>query len=723
MQSADSNEPLANSQGAGWEVAVSSVALGLTSLVTQVIVLREFLCVFYGNELVIGILLSNWMLLTGIGSFVGRRLTRFTSSTACLIPLLVLLGTIPLLTVILLRILRNVVFPAGSMIGIIPIIGTSFVLLIPYCVLSGMSFTVLASLASGNGQNKVSGVYVREAIGSVVGGILFTLVLMLFLNAVQCLTAVMAIDLAASLALSRGRPNVSVFVWILCVALLVPALVIDIDRETKTFLFPDQQLLSSKDTPFGNLSVTEQSGQLNFYENNSLLSSTNDATSREEAVHYAMIQHPNPKSVLLISGGLSGATGEILKYNLNRVTYVEVNPDIIDLANRYTIRDGRIITVNEDAPHFLRVDRECYDVVLLNTPEPTTMQANRYCTTEFFARVKQRMNPGAILSIGLLPATDYQSNEARRINSTMFNTLKLSFSEVLIVPGLRSYFLASDSKLGISIGKLVDLRGLNNTYVNRYYLDDDDLSRRSALIRGSLIDDAPVNMDFEPVAYYHQIEHWLSYFRSGIWIVGILVAVLLLLVARRWNAISVGVFTGGFAASSIEVVLLLAFQVLYGYVYLVLGIIVTIFMAGMACGGHFGPRLFPSPTKGTYAVAQTAIAMLCFVLPLALLWMRNNQDIPVVVQSTIFLLTFVLAALVGLEFGVAARLRTGSVQAVASELYGVDLIGSALGALLVGIYLIPAFGFFATSVIAGLLSIMSAAILFAPRMGLVVRAA
>ena len=52
MQNADSNEPLAKSQGIGWEVTLSSVALGLTSLVTQVVLLREFLSVFYGNELV-----------------------------------------------------------------------------------------------------------------------------------------------------------------------------------------------------------------------------------------------------------------------------------------------------------------------------------------------------------------------------------------------------------------------------------------------------------------------------------------------------------------------------------------------------------------------------------------------------------------------------------------------------------------------------------------------
>ncbi len=48
------------------------LSLGFTSTITQIILLREFLSVFYGNELVIGIILGNWMIITGIGSYLGK---------------------------------------------------------------------------------------------------------------------------------------------------------------------------------------------------------------------------------------------------------------------------------------------------------------------------------------------------------------------------------------------------------------------------------------------------------------------------------------------------------------------------------------------------------------------------------------------------------------------------------------------------------------------------
>jgi hypothetical protein len=44
------------------------IVLGFTTILSQLIVIREFLNVFQGNELIIGMILSIWMLLTAAGS-------------------------------------------------------------------------------------------------------------------------------------------------------------------------------------------------------------------------------------------------------------------------------------------------------------------------------------------------------------------------------------------------------------------------------------------------------------------------------------------------------------------------------------------------------------------------------------------------------------------------------------------------------------------------------
>ena len=50
---------------------------GFSGLVAQILLLRELLIVFSGNELSIGIILANWLVLGAFGSYViGRRAER-----------------------------------------------------------------------------------------------------------------------------------------------------------------------------------------------------------------------------------------------------------------------------------------------------------------------------------------------------------------------------------------------------------------------------------------------------------------------------------------------------------------------------------------------------------------------------------------------------------------------------------------------------------------------
>jgi len=56
--------------------------LGLITISTQIVLLREFLSIFYGNELVVGMILTNWMLLTGLGAYIGRISEKYIRSIA-----------------------------------------------------------------------------------------------------------------------------------------------------------------------------------------------------------------------------------------------------------------------------------------------------------------------------------------------------------------------------------------------------------------------------------------------------------------------------------------------------------------------------------------------------------------------------------------------------------------------------------------------------------------
>ena len=113
---------------------LSAFLLGSTSIIAQVILLREFLAVFSGNELVIGLVLANWMILTGLGAYLGKFPLRIKRIFPAIILGLLLLSVLPFITTFLINFLKNRVFPIGAQIGVFDIFFASFLLLVPFCL-------------------------------------------------------------------------------------------------------------------------------------------------------------------------------------------------------------------------------------------------------------------------------------------------------------------------------------------------------------------------------------------------------------------------------------------------------------------------------------------------------------------------------------------------------------------------------------------------------------
>ena len=58
-------------------VRIAILTMGFSGLVAVVLLLREFLIVFSGNEFSMGIILANWLILEAFGSFfLGRKVEK-----------------------------------------------------------------------------------------------------------------------------------------------------------------------------------------------------------------------------------------------------------------------------------------------------------------------------------------------------------------------------------------------------------------------------------------------------------------------------------------------------------------------------------------------------------------------------------------------------------------------------------------------------------------------
>ena len=707
--------------------------LGMVSMSTQVIMIREALAIFHGNELIIGLFLGMWMLLTATGSNVAVQSSKFKVQSF----LLLLFFLLPLVTLFLFIILRYAIVPYGVMPGPGQTALVFFLALAPFCLVSGMLFPIqVQSLSDLSGKNRLHEGYALDSAGSILGGILFSLVFIFTLPPYESLILLSTFCLIILFILFIIFKKIILAISAMVIGLLIfimptkPEIVRYLDQKQ----FNKQDVIEIKLSPYGMLAVSKMGEELMIYENGVPLNLGDDPFNREEAVHYAMLLHPSPKKILMISGGTSGIIDEILKYPIDKVDYVESDPWLLRLLDKYQPlpTDGRINYIFKDPRIFLSRSTEKYDVILINTPEPNSAELNRFYTVEFYNLLKGKLNPGGILSLSFPSAGNYMSETSRQVHSVTFNSLKSEFDNIRIIPGWRDYFLASDSTLDRSIFKNYPGIGFTNLYVDPSYVTENLLKMRSELIMRDILPDAPVNSDLKPLVFSLFLKQWLEHFKIREWVLPLILILALILSLIFLGPLNLGLFTGGFTASGLEFLLLIWFQVIYGHVYQMTGVIFAAFMAGLVIGslvlgnGYWvmgnrywvmGIKKMDYTYKG-FLIIQGVFALFSALIALLILLFSSYPFLPFLSSTPpglnaslppsllimlIFILVLITGMLMGLQFAYNARLRKENIQKSAGESFSADLLGSAIGVVLVSVYVVPLLGLPVTAIsLAGL---------------------
>jgi len=709
--------------------------LGFFSMGTQVYLMREFLTVFYGNELILGVVLALWMFLTGSGAFFSRFFYRKGFRKEHILGFMIALSLLPAPMLVSLDVLKLWLFPYGSTVNLWDVVRIAGLLQLPFCFMNGFLFSALSVLLSQVGEATVplehdldrvsvptgakrylASAYSIESYGSMVSGALINFLFLWMFGAWQgviVLTSVFTVLVLvyAYVVTIRRRFYILLFFYLIFTGFLYG---FDFQDFSGKIRFPGQKILVNQETPYGAVVITENANQLNFYGSGILMCSTGNEISNEEKVHFPMIQHPSPQKVLLVSGGFSGTLTELLKYRPMRIDYVEMNPSLIRIAKQFTrqLNDTSIHAYTMDPRRFIRTTNTSYDVAIIDLPEPSTLQVNRFYTHEFFSLLKTRLNPGAVVSLGLPSSGDYISRQAGQFNSSIFNTLKRSFIQVLPIAVDRNFFLASDSALQIGIPEMVIKKGIETVYVNPYYLDTSLLKDRSDNVIRNLSGHVPVNRDFTPIAMLYQQVWWMPVFSVKPWTLVLILLLFGTMAILALHPVNAGLLAGGFTLASVEVILILALQILYGYVYQMIGIIFMLFMLGLAIGAKFSTLVSRGRALWYYLLLQVLLAVYAPIVALLIVWLHKAQVTGIAVQALLAFLSLDISVMVGMEYGLANRLsKTGPKPAVALN-YSADLFGSALGAFLVTVFLFPLLGLIWTGMVLSLLNIFSALYLF-----------
>ncbi len=719
-------------------IAPGAVVIGAVGIAAQVVLIRELLVVFQGNELVIGILLANWLITEAIGALMGARIARSKAPLIWYFWLLILSAIAIPLVIYAGRAAGIVIgIPQGAAWGFAEMLLVSLVLFAPISLPHGALFSLSCRLyPERNSESGATHIYVLETLGTLLGALFFTLLLLLQVN-VMIIALYLALTLLA-LALFTAplalRPPVQyaaatvLLVGLIAGLWLGPAL----DRSSLQLRF-EETVVFSQNSLHGNLVVTRAAEQTTFFYDGRFLASAPlpDVVLAEEKAHFPLLAHQNPENVLLLSGGLGGIVGEILKHPVKNLDYVELDPLIWQAGKKFVpgwedlLQKEPVRTLTGDGRLLLQRDLGDYDVIILGPLDPTTLHLNRLFSRQFFELVRDNLRPGGIFAFSVPGSLVYPGPELLELSRVLNHTAKEVFTQVFLIPGDRNLFLAFNGEAAgitaqIASTRLAE-RQIQALAVTPMYLDY-RLDERRLAWAAELVSPAPAlgrNTDFRPVAVYHMLAYWGAMFSPSVQAVfntikqlptGLLLlilplmgALLLFWLARKKSGLpGVALYaTGstGLAGMCAELYLLLTLQIMYGHIYLQMSLLLALFMAGGAAGGMLAQKWLKKGVSPLYVLVKTERTMLFVFLALLLISFLPFQYLGPAWTLIIFMFFSLLTgSLVGLTFPAAVHLQPEG-KKTAGVLYAADLLGGWLGGLVAALFLMPLLGLRETLVV------------------------
>ncbi len=748
-------------------VAIAVVVMGLSGLVAEILLLRELLIVFSGNELSIGIILANWLVLEALGCFLSGRMVERSEHKLETFALITILFSLSLpLAVFLIRILRGLIgVSVGESVGLLPVSYGSLLVLLPVSMLHGALFTLscrIYAIFSGQAASSAGRVYVLETVGTIIGGIACTYVLVPHLNAFQAVIGLAVLNFIVCAVLvaphwKTGRFGGTVLVVLSVLICFSGYLVLagQVDRLHHRSIqaqWKNLNVVHYENSQYGNICVVENEGQYIYFLDGlpAVLTPIPDIPFVEEFVHLPLLAHPEPTQILILSGGVGGVINEALKHpSIQTVEYAELDPLILSLFRDFPtplteteLSDERVRVRHVDGRLLLRTTLSKYDLIFVGIMEPSSLQTNRFFTHEFFSLAQSRLNEGGILVLGAPGSLTFLTEGLRDLNSCVFHTLSGVFSHVRVIPGDgRNLFLSSDSPEISTVDR--------SRIVER--LDDRDIAADGAVpwhiekklhqgwqnwftdvLEGS---SQEINRDFRPLGLFYTVSHWNALFtpsfgwlfrqfeRIDLRMIFLLFVLFLFLYSllRSRNAdflpvsIPLSIVTTGFAGMIFDLTVIFAFQSVYGYVFSWIGLLVASFMAGAACGASLMTAAVERARNGMRLFRGIELGIIGFSILLPLVFLAvsasgGGQSALALLRILFLVLSFMSGLLIGSQFPLANKLylqRTESVSRTAGLLYASDLLGGWVGGTVGAVVLLPVLGLTGTCITVGLLKLAS----------------
>lgn len=317
-------------------------------------------------------------------------------------------------------------------------------------LLIGMEIPLVTRVNEENEElrTNIAGVMENDYYGSLLGGIFFVFVGLPYLGLTYTPFILGAINLSVACFLFWNTRRAIVDFQRKLFAVLLPTLFLFIGflafNAEQIVLHGEQKrfgdkVVFSKQTRFQKINITQYKDHYWLYLNASKQLCTFDEwLYHEPLVHPAMQLSKNPKQVLLLGAGDGCAIREVLKYpQVEQITLVDIDPEMTEIGKSHPIfaqlNDSayyhpKVTVVNQDAFQYLEQTKQFYDVMILDFPDPKSIDLNRVYTKEFYALCYKNLRAQGILVTQAV--SPYYTTQAYRsiektVGAASFYTLPL----------------------------------------------------------------------------------------------------------------------------------------------------------------------------------------------------------------------------------------------------------------------------------------------------------
>ncbi len=492
---------------------VTTLLISICSIIYELIISSISSYLQGDSVLQFSITIGLYMSAMGIGSYISKYIKNNLFNKFILIEMSVgILGGFSSLILFLVNIYTDIY------------VLIMYILIILIGIFVGLEIPILTRIIENNESNvrkNLANIFTFDYMGGLIGSILFPILLFPKLGFITTAFLVGTINiLVALLIVLKYKEYIKKYKLIRLISIIILIIIMLflctgklITNKIEEGLYRDDVILS-KQTAYQKIVMTKHKDDIRlFLDGNLQFSSSDEYRYHEALVHIPMMYAKNHNRVLILGGGDGLAVREILKYNdVKQIVLVDIDKEMTNLCtndkqisklNNNSLNNEKVTIINEDGYMYVKDNKEKFDVIIIDFPDPNNESLNKLYTNVFYSYIKANLTPNGVM-VTQSTSPYYAKKSFWCINKTINSQFNTVIPYHLQVPSFGDWGFNLAFNDGNEREKLeVETQFLNDENINSMFVFGNDEKIE--------LDKIEENNMFKPslITYYNEeVQNW-----------------------------------------------------------------------------------------------------------------------------------------------------------------------------------------------------------------------